>query len=248
MPRANRYVEPGHTYHVTHRCHDRSYLFRFAKDRHTYRMMLRDRLKLYEISLLTYCITSNHTHLLLRVRDHQTESLSRFMQSLEGDFAQYYNLRKKRAGAFWWDRYHATMIQDGGHLWRCMAYIDLNMVRAGKVSHPSEWEWTGYRELMGERKRNLLIDQTALCRALDLDRSDGMDAFRREHEARIEETLSNQNLRRQPIWTESVAVGERKWVKAVGENLRNRQVVVIEEQSDQENTWLVKEAHAKYSF
>ena len=28
------------------------------------------------------------------------------------------------------------------------------MVRAGIVSHPREWEWGGYREIMGERKRN----------------------------------------------------------------------------------------------
>ena len=30
MPRANRYILPGHAYHVTHRCHDRSFLLKFA--------------------------------------------------------------------------------------------------------------------------------------------------------------------------------------------------------------------------
>ena len=180
MPRTHRYIEPGHTYHVTHRCHDSSFLFKFAKDRQVYRTMLRERLDPYGISLLNYCITSNHTHLLLRVRDQRTESLSRFMQSLEGDFAQAYNLRKKRTGAFWSDRYHTTMIQNGRHLWRCMAYIDLNMVRAGVVDHPSQWEWTGYRELMGERRRNRLLDRAVLCQALELDHPDGMDLVGRK--------------------------------------------------------------------
>ena len=32
------------------------------------------------------------------------------MQALEGQFAQYYNRRKKRSGAFWSDRYHTVMI------------------------------------------------------------------------------------------------------------------------------------------
>ena len=113
MPRANRYIEPGRTYHITHRCHNRSFLFRFAIDRQVYRTMMRERLPHYGIGLLDYCITCNHTHLLVRVREGDTESLSRFMQSLEGDFAQYYNLRKKRRGAFWWDRYHGVIIQDG---------------------------------------------------------------------------------------------------------------------------------------
>ena len=33
--------------------------------------------------------------------------------------------------AFWEDRYHATAVQDGDHLIRCLVYIDLNMVRTG---------------------------------------------------------------------------------------------------------------------
>ena len=37
MPRANRYILPGHIYHITHRCHDRQFLLQFAKDRNGYR-------------------------------------------------------------------------------------------------------------------------------------------------------------------------------------------------------------------
>lgn len=44
--------------------------------------------------------------------------------------AQEYNRHKGRQGAFWEDRYHAT----DEHLHRCLAYIDLNMVRAGVVN------------------------------------------------------------------------------------------------------------------
>ena len=36
-----------------------------------------------------------------------------------------------RKGAFWEDRYHATVIEKGEHLLRCIVYIDMNMVRAG---------------------------------------------------------------------------------------------------------------------
>lgn len=214
-------------------------------DRQKYRAMLRERIKPYRVSLLTYCITSNHTHLLLRMRDQQTESLSRFMQSLEGDFAQFYNRRKRRTGAFWSDRYHAVMIQDGHHLWRCLKYIDLNMVRAGVVEHPSEWEWTGYKELVGERRRNRLIDQDMLCRALGLEGQEGLELVRKQHRDSISEALAQRELRRQGIWTESVAVGERKWVEDIGGRIRNRMGVIIE-QPDEEDLWRVKESGASY--
>ena len=39
MPRANRYLLSGQLYHVTHRCHDRSFLLKFAKDRNEYRRL-----------------------------------------------------------------------------------------------------------------------------------------------------------------------------------------------------------------
>jgi len=34
----------------------------------------------------------------------------------------------------------ATAIESGDHLLRCIVYIDLNMVRAGVVNHPSDWD------------------------------------------------------------------------------------------------------------
>jgi putative transposase len=38
------------------------------------------------------------------------------------------------------DRYHATAIESGEHLWHCPVYVDLNMVKAGVVKQPSEWK------------------------------------------------------------------------------------------------------------
>ena len=143
MPRANRYILPGSTCHLTHRCHDGSFLFRFARDRTEYRNRLRASVKQFKLSVLTYCITSNHVHML--VVAPEIETVGRFMQKLEGEFAEYYNIRKRRRGAFWQGRYWCTMIDSRSYLWDCMKYIDLNMVRAGVVQDPSEWNWCGYR-------------------------------------------------------------------------------------------------------
>ncbi|MGD9066430.1 MAG: transposase, partial [Desulfobacterales bacterium] len=73
------------------------------------------------------------------------------MGLVAGRTAQQYSLRKKRKGAFWQDRYHATAIETGEHLLRCLVYIDLNMVRAGVVDHPSQWPHGGYNEIQAPR-------------------------------------------------------------------------------------------------
>ena len=49
-----------------------------------------------------------------------------------------------------------------------MAYIDLNSVRAGVVSHPAEWAWSGYNEIQAPRQRYSLIDYRALMEWLNI--------------------------------------------------------------------------------
>ena len=85
------------------------------------------------------------------------------MQLVAGRTAQEYNQRKGRQGAFWEDRYHATAIEADEHLHRCRVYIDLNMVRAGAVSHPLKWLRSGYREIQEPPKRYAVIDLKGLA-------------------------------------------------------------------------------------
>jgi len=119
MPRANRYFVPGKCYHLTHRCHDRQFLLKFAQDRQYYRQLVWRSRERFAVEIFSYCLTSNHTHFPVRAKD--SDLISQWMQQIEGEFAQWYNRRQKRSGAFWEGRYHSTMIEPGQHLWRCMA-------------------------------------------------------------------------------------------------------------------------------
>jgi len=187
--------------------------------------------------LLGYCITSNHVHLLVTA---QTEDrISRMMESLEGDFGQYYNLRKKRSGAFWGGRFHATAIEDQSHLWQCMIYIELNMVRAGLVRHPSEWLWCSYAELMGERKRYRLVDRDHL--ATVMGRHPDTPAFRSAYRYEIEQVIKFRAFDRQAKWTESLAIGSEGYVEHMSSLMANRIHLDIYPEADKENQWILKE-------
>ena len=100
---------------------------------------------------LNYMVTCKLIHLF--VKDTGRDVIAQSMQLIAGRTAQEYNQRKNRQGAFWEDRYHATAIESDEHLHRCLAYMDLNMVRAGVVNHPSKWEHGGYREIQEPRDR-----------------------------------------------------------------------------------------------
>jgi putative transposase len=160
MARANRHYIPNCIWHITHRCHKREFLLRFLKDRKRWVYWLFEAKKRFGLRILNYAVTSNHIHLL--VIDRGREVIPMSIQLIAGRTAQEYNQRKKRKGAFWEDRYHATAIESDKHLIRCMIYIDLNMVRAGIVKHPSEWTMNGYNEIQNPPDRYSLIDTKGL--------------------------------------------------------------------------------------
>lgn len=118
MARANRLSGQGGIFHVTHRCHNREFLLRFALDRHGYRAKLRERLPQFDVAVLDYCISSNHVHLLLDAQDRM--QISGLMRTVAGEFARAYNRRKERINAFWGDNFHATLVEQGAYLWRCL--------------------------------------------------------------------------------------------------------------------------------
>ena len=214
MPRANRHHIPGCIWHITHRCHKQEFLLKFEKDRKRWRHWLFEAKKRFGLSVLNYIVTSNHAHLL--VVDTRKDVISKSLQLIAGRTAQEFNVRKKRKGAFWEDRYHATAIQTNEHLEKCMVYIDLNMVRAGVVKHPSKYKVCGFNEIQEPPRRYSVIDRQALLNLFSIhDRK----RFRREHLHWVESELATDRNKRNEIWSESVAVGSERFVKEVQQQL-----------------------------
>ena len=211
MPRAKRHFLPGYAWHLTHRCHKKEFLLKFAKDRRAWMDWLFEAKKRYGLCVLNYMATSNHIHLLV-IDNGKRGVIPKSMQLVAGRTAQEYNQRKKRKGAFWEDRYHATAVETNHHLISCLTYIDLNMVRAGVVAHPSEWECCGYAEIQKPRERYTTIDHRAL---MDLLGMPSIEALQQWHRKWVEGALTQAEQVREGKWTESNAVGSRDFVDTI---------------------------------
>ena len=171
--------------------------------------------KRYDTKLLDYIVTSNHIHLLVYDTGNR-ESIPKMMQLIAGRTAQEYNCRITRKGAFWEDRYHATAVETDEHLIRCIVYIDLNMVRAGVVKHPSDWKESGYNEIQNPRKRYSIIDHGML---LHLLKKESMEDLKASHHNWVEQELAENRKNRQAKWSESMAVGSNEFVVEVKKQL-----------------------------
>lgn len=214
MARAHRHFIPGMVSLIKHRCHKQEFLLKFERDRQRWRHGLFQAKRRYRLTVLNYIVTSNHIHLL--VVDEGRGAIAKGMQLVAGRTAQEYNQRKQRKGAFWEDRYHATAIERDDHLVRCMVYIDLNMVRAGVVRHPSEWQVSGYRELQHPPQRYAIIDRAAVASLCGIAR---VEDLAREHGRWVDGQLRSGPHDRQPEWSDAIAVGGEPFLARVKDEL-----------------------------
>ncbi|MDD2391118.1 MAG: transposase [Desulfobacterales bacterium] len=223
MARANRHFIPAYIWHITHRCHKKEFLLKFGKDRKRWLTWLHQAKKRFGLCVLNYMVTSNHIHLL--VKDTVDGAIPKSIQLIAGRTGQEFNIRKKRKGAFWEDRYHATAIDTDQHLRQCMIYINLNMVRAGVVSHPSEWVFSGYHEILKPPRRYRLIDREELMKSLGLDSSSDLSGI---YQKWIDAELQK-SKHREKKWSESIAVGRVGFVnhfrERSGHTVKGRNII-----------------------
>jgi REP element-mobilizing transposase RayT len=196
--------------------------------------------KRFGLCILNYTVTSNHIHLL--VLDSKKDVIAKSIRLIAVRTGQEYNQRKNRKGAYWEDRYHATAVENGSHLIQCLVYIDLNMVRAGAVQHPSEWPFGGYNEIHNPKKRYTLINRQKL---MDMFGMTDHEQMCRSHKKWVEEILKSGANKHEPKWTESIAIGTKEFAEEtqikLGIKAKGRNVVANNE------AYELKESKIPYS-
>jgi putative transposase len=87
-------------------------------------------------------------------------NLSEFVKEIKQTFTRYYNKRHERRGYFWGERFKSLIVENGETLVNCLAYIDLNPVRAAIVTRPEDYRWNsiGYHVQTGNKDSFLSLD------------------------------------------------------------------------------------------
>jgi putative transposase len=105
-----------------------------------------------EIALLGFCLMTNHVH--HEPIPRETDSLSKYMRTMDRDYSRVQNLHKNQTGHLWQGRFFSCPVYDK---WQILAYVELNPYRAQMVQDPGDWEWSSARaHLQGEDHSGLL--------------------------------------------------------------------------------------------
>jgi putative transposase len=144
---------PGALHHVMGRGIERTTIFRTDRDRDDFLNRLANQCLDGNLIVYAWCLLSNHFHILGRTG---WQPLFRSMKKLLTGYVVNFNLRHKRTGHLFQNRYKSIICEDDPYLLELTRYIHLNPLRAGRVGALEElkqYRWAGHSAIMGRVKR-----------------------------------------------------------------------------------------------
>jgi putative transposase len=183
--------------------------------------------------------TPEMEHLRNRLRD-----LSDLGKQLQMRFTAWYNRTRpiERRGGLWADRFKSVLLQgsrDHSAIWSCLAYIELNPVRANLVDDPADYRFSSWGRYCGSGQHpfkgnftrhlqrtamrgtgsltasEIVVEFRAkLAEAIELDRSgDRVEAAAVAEEARATPSVWVRADRRVRFWSNGAVIGSKAFVQ-----------------------------------
>ena len=117
-----RVVAVGVPHHVAQRGNARQFILDGDLDRKVYLDLLRQSTDLHGLSVLGYCLMSNHVHLI--TTPGKTATLGHSLKDTHGGrYASYWNAVHRSSGHVWQGRFYSCPL-DELHLWKALRYTE----------------------------------------------------------------------------------------------------------------------------
>ncbi len=137
MARKARIDQAGF-YHVLNRGVEKRDIYLDDQDRYRFLEIIDDSAKFYDFNINSYCLMTNHYHLLMETRK---ENLSSIMKQINSQYSIYFNHKLKRVGPLWQGRFKSWFIYDEKYLESLIKYIEFNPVKAQITERTGEYRW-----------------------------------------------------------------------------------------------------------
>lgn len=154
MPRQPREKSANGVYHVMLRGINKQDIFIDGNDYRMFLTILKDSIYVEDESgqkgalptfrLYTYCLMSNHVHLLIQEID---ESISLIMKRIGIKYAYYFNTKYMRVGHLFQNRFRSEPCDDVSYFLTLVRYIHQNPVKAGICQTAEQYAWSSWNEI-----------------------------------------------------------------------------------------------------
>lgn len=147
MPRTARRKSSTGIYHIILRGINRQRIFEDEEDNEKFLQTLAECKKLSGFLIYGYCLMGNHIHLLIK---EENEGVEQIFRRIGARFVYWYNLKYKRCGHLFQDRYKSEAVENDEYLLTVLRYIHQNPVKAGLCKALEEYRWSSYNEYIGK--------------------------------------------------------------------------------------------------
>lgn len=152
MPRQARLDSPGTLHHVIIRGIEKRNIVDDKYDRTNMVSRLGELAEETKTRIYAWALMTNHMHILLK---SGPRGLSQFMRRLLTGYAITYNIRHRRHGHLFQNRYKSIVCDEDEYFQELVRYIHLNPLRANMVKSMSaldRYPWCGHSAIMGRKK------------------------------------------------------------------------------------------------
>ena len=123
MPRLARVKNHFGIYHIMVRGITEVPLFRNSEDKDIYLKLVRKFKQMYLFKIYAYCLMTTHGHFII---DCNGADISKLMKSINQSYSSYINIKYKRRGHVFQDRFKSKLITDEKYLITLSMYIHNN--------------------------------------------------------------------------------------------------------------------------
>lgn len=150
MPRCARIKAPDKVYHIMVKSIKEIPLFIESKDKEQYMKIVRTYQETYGFKVYAYCLMDNHGHFII---DANGADISKIMHSINLKYAQNFNIKHKRNGHLFQDRFRSKIIDSEGYLVTLSAYIHNNPLDKKRYrENPEKYRYSSLGVYLGLRK------------------------------------------------------------------------------------------------
>ena len=92
----------------------------------------------YNVTIHTYCLMTNHYHILLETKHSNISEAIKFLNSF---YSMYFNKKYKRSGHLWQGRFGSYYLYNDAHFWVVAKYIERNPIKANMVKEITNYKF-----------------------------------------------------------------------------------------------------------
>ena len=201
-------------YHVMNRGKRGEKIFQDKADFIIFIELLEELHEVFNINVASYCLMTNHYHLLLQTPD---ANLSRSMRHLNGVYTQKYNKSHNYDGPLFRGRYKSIVVDSDSYALELVRYIHRNPLEAGIVDDINKYRWCTHKAYLSSADKWKWLHKDYILKLFSNSKPESIRLYKKFVKQETPETITNIYKRKNLL----VILGKKTFINRVKEKFFN---------------------------